>query len=226
MTFIGNIYILLESFYLMQKSEWTVAFIFFIFIYALTSFSTLPVPVFADNHTNVTNETHLECVNQACVLVNNTLNGTNADLCRTNTDCFNQTNVTFVRANRTLVLNLTHLECANQACVSVNGKGLDLCQSNAQCNLTNLTRMICVNQACVLVNVSGINGTVIDCATFLDCQNITNTTGGGGGNGSNGSNDFLPLAPPAESVKKESSTLARAFLNFIRSITGLLGLDL
>ena len=212
----------------MQKSEWTVAFIFFIFIYALTSFSTLPAPVLADNHTNQTNttgETHLECVNRACVLVNNTLNGTNADLCRTTTDCFNQTNITFVRANRTLVLNLTHLECVNQACVSVDGKGLDLCQSNAQCNLTNLTRMICASQACVLVNVSEINGTVIDCATYLDCQNATTGGGGNGSNGSSGSND-LPLAPPASQDVQKPTTIARWIYEVVRNITRFLGLDL
>src|SRR3989344_6898315 len=181
----------------MQKGEWILSFLIFSTLYLFTSsFSALPV--YADeNQTNMTNETHLECVNRSCVLVNNTL-GNNTNLCAVSTDCYNLTNVTYVRANRTMILNLTHLACINQACVSVNGSGFDTCQTNAQCNLTNLTRTICIAQACVLVNISDINGTVIDCTTYLDCQNLTNSTGGGGGgngsNGSSGGND-LPLAP-------------------------------
>ena len=213
----------------MQKNEWTISLILFAAIYALTSLSTLSVPVFADeNTTNMTNSTHLECVNQACVLVNNTLNMT-VDLCTSHAQCINTTNTTnfdviqAVRSNRTVSINLTHLECVNQACVLVNGTGFDLCTHNNNC--TNMTTMhrACVNLACVLVN-NTLNGTTIDeCFISLDCQN--STTGGNGTNGSSGNGSgggsLLPLAPPAEqTLPQRPSTLAGVFFQFARRITG------
>ncbi|HLC72036.1 MAG TPA: hypothetical protein VJH37_00475 [Candidatus Nanoarchaeia archaeon] len=214
----------------MQKSEWTISFIFFTAIYVLTSFSSLSITVFADNHTNMSNGTHLECVNQACAPVNNTLNNT-VDLCTSNTQCINNTPdnlIQAVRANRTITFNLTHLACINQACVPVSGTGFDLCTNNDNCtNMTNTTHLACVNRACTWIN-NTINGTNIDeCLINFDCENRT-----GGGNGSdNGSgrggggrgSEFLPLAPPIAELPpaRQPNTLFRIITQFARRITGL-----
>ncbi len=200
----------------MHKGELILSFLIFLFIYVFSSPAFVP-SVLADE--NQTNMTHLECVNRACIPVNNTINGTNVDLCRTTFDCNQSDVIQAVRANRTISINLTHLECANQACVQVNGTGADLCQTNAQCNLTNMTRRICISQACVLVNATEINGTVIDCLTDLDCQNNT----GGGGNQSNrssggGGGGDLPLAPPIQPQSQQPRTLASIIWRAITSI--------
>ncbi|GEM_PF-2597878 len=201
----------------MRKTEFILSFLLFSVVYLFTSV-TISLPVFADNHTNMTNTTHLECINRACVPVNNTLNNT-VDRCRNSADC---DYVQAVRANRTISINLTHLECVNQACVRVNGTGIDSCQTNAQCNLTNMTHRACVNLACVLVN-NTINGTNIDeCIIDLDCNNNTGggngSNGSGGGGGGGGGGGRLPLAPPIQPAPEQPRTLASIIWRAITSI--------
>ena len=90
---------------------------------------------------NNTNQTHLACVNQACVAVA----GGGANLCTSNSQCQNST-------------NQTHLACVNQACVIVSGGGSNLCTTNANCqNSTNQTHLACVGNTCAIVNGSGTN---------------------------------------------------------------------
>ena len=115
--------------------------------------------------TNVSNQTHLACVNKACVSVN----GTGVDECLNNSDCYNQSK--------------THLECRNQACVLVAGFGEDKCKTNAQCKLvpvtptievaegstalpTSKSHLICRNEACVRISGPGKN----ECANDNQCK--------------------------------------------------------
>ncbi len=220
----------------MDTKDWFFSLIIFAAIFTFTSFVDA-------NHltgkatgqgSNTTNETHLECVNLACV----PLNGSGTDLCATNLDCMNTTNT-------------THLACVNLACVSVNGAGEDLCKTTPDClNTTNnytsvravrsnqtieinLTHLACVNQACVVINTTGVdqcatnadcivtnmthlecvnqacifvNGTGADlCATNLDC-NITNLTGGG-----RNLEGIIATPPP---VQEKPTTLYRLILSW------------
>ena len=215
----------------MQEKDWVIS----LFVFAALFVFTTPLEAShltgrSTHDDNQTNETHLECVNQACVLVNNTVNGTNVDLCKTTTDCINETinrtdYVRAVRANRTVEINLTHMECINQACVVVNGTGVNQCTSSLECsNETNLTHLECVNQACAPVN-NTVNGTNMDlCRSNNDCQNQSNMTGNG-----DGYIPPLPLAPPAEppaaEQPSESRTLAGIIFSMFRAITGFFGIS-
>jgi hypothetical protein len=61
--------------------------------------------------------------------------------------------------------NVSHLECRNLQCVSIQGQGQNLCTSNADCQDQN-THLACVNQQCVTVQGQGQN----ECTTNSDCN--------------------------------------------------------
>ena len=159
----------------MQKGEWLIIFSLFFVIFSLSQPTDANHKITGRSfHDNNTNETHLECVNLACVSVN----GSGTDLCKDNNDCQNQT-------------NMTHMACVNLACISVTGSGEDLCKSSRDClNTTvnetdyvravranrtveiNLTHLECVNLACAQVTGAGVD----QCADSNDCLNQTNMT--------------------------------------------------
>jgi len=125
-------------------------------------------------------DTHLECVNQACVSVNSSGNNT----CSSNNDC--------------IIPNETHTACSGNQCIVVQGAGTNQCASNNDCIILNETHTICSNEQCISVSGPGAD----QCSTSFDCGNQTNTTlpdlivlsinnawtgnqSGGGGNGTN-----------------------------------------
>ena len=134
------------------------------------------------------NQTHLACVNQACVVVA----GGGANLCANNAQCQNSTNQTRLtcinnmctRVNGTGsntcspqgsvcgTTNQTHLECRNNTCSIVNGSGNNLCSpQGSTCGTTNQTRRVCsTNYTCITVPGNGTNL----CNTNNDCYPVTN----------------------------------------------------
>lgn len=137
---------------------------------------------------NNTNQTHLACVNQACVVVA----GGGANLCANNAQCQNSTNQTRLtcinnmcaRVNGTGsntcspqgsacgTTNQTHLECRNNTCSIVNGSGNNLCSpQGSACGTTNQTHRVCsTNLTCITVAGNGTN----QCNTNNDCYPVTN----------------------------------------------------
>lgn len=178
----------------MQKSEWLIVFFLFSVVYSFSSFLSVDANHLSGRATsdNQTNETHLECVNSACVAIV----GNGTDLCAVDADCTNTTNLTSVRSTRKTV-NITHLACVNDACIAVNGTGTNLCTSDTDCfNQTNVTtHRACVNQACVILQTPGID----QCQLDTDCLNQTNLTG-------SPEPPPLPLAPP-QPVEEKPKTL-------------------
>ncbi|MFH1409854.1 MAG: VCBS repeat-containing protein, partial [Nanoarchaeota archaeon] len=65
-----------------------------------------------------TNETHLECVDGACI----PLNGAGPDQCTNDSSCQNYSNT-------------THFECVNQQCIALVGEGQDECVSDENCTI-------------------------------------------------------------------------------------------
>ncbi len=139
------------------------------------------------------NQTHLACVNQACVVVA----GGGANLCANNAQCQNSTNQTRLTCinnactrvqgtgNNTCspqgsvcgTTNQTHLECRSNTCSIVNGSGNSLCSpQGSACNVTGMPDLIIdawVNEINVTGNVSIVNVTV-----FVTVKNIGASTAG------------------------------------------------
>ncbi len=114
---------------------------------------------FIGNNNQTQNNTHLACVNQACVVVA----GGGSNLCTSNTQCQNNT-------------NQTHLACLSNTCTLVQGGGSNQCSpQGSTCNQTggNQTNYLkCVNRTCTLVNGTGAN----QCSPAgSSCLNMTTT---------------------------------------------------
>jgi len=137
---------------------------------------------------NNTNQTHLECRNNTCSIINGS--GTNlcspqGSVCGTT----NQTRLTCVNNMCTRVngtgnntcspqgsacgtTNQTHLECRSNTCSVVNGSGNNLCSPPGSiCGVTNQTHRVCsTNRTCITVTGNGTNL----CNTNNDCYPVTN----------------------------------------------------
>lgn len=226
----------------MKSPQFTLILFFFFLIAFLTSLfqTTLADPILGGNGTN---GTHLECVSQACLPVQDTLGGRNVNLCLRDIDCFNTSQT--VRAVRTTFSHLdcvgqacipvqgigvdlcrnntdcqnrtqSHLECINRACIPVLGAGRDLCTTNRECiNQTNMTHLVCVNRACISVNGMGENL----CKNNADCINGPSPSNQGNENTRNDATvsvePVLPLAPPPQTPLPQPRTIFGYFLRWI-----------
>ncbi len=111
------------------------------------------------NNYNATN-THLSCVNQACVSVS----GAGANTCTTNANCS---------------ATATHLTCVNQACVSVNGTGVNTCATNANCTggTALLTLIKSVGNAGCTANCAGPNSWTLSASGPTPLSGFSGTSG-------------------------------------------------
>lgn len=103
---------------------------------------------FTCSPTNSTNQTHLECRNQACVVIA----GGGSNQCTSNSQCQSQ--------------NATHLACLNNACTRVAGNGTNNCSpEGSACGGSHLE---CRNLACQNVTGPGTN----TCTSNSNCSHL------------------------------------------------------